>query len=232
MAHDRARTDHQLAATEPWPDGAIHHFLLPADGWGAVAGERRGRKLAPEDAKRLGDWRRRIKATPVAKRQDQPGQPAAGGLPGGSSTCGTWYSSGWSCPSGRSAATSTSGAPTTCHPSTGAVQRDKIKADLRGRGRAVLAAQDPDGHLVRAVVLAAGQGVPCWTARTAVYARTTTLVTRPTVIEERVSADLYEKTPLPFDIGAPEQPTLPANDHGHPQPAEQRRREARQARRR
>jgi hypothetical protein len=49
------------------PDGAIHHFLLPADGWGAVAANPEARALAPEDAKRLGDWRRSMHKTPVAR---------------------------------------------------------------------------------------------------------------------------------------------------------------------
>ncbi|HIW62516.1 MAG TPA: hypothetical protein H9881_08680, partial [Candidatus Stackebrandtia excrementipullorum] len=46
------------------PEKTIHHFLLPADGWGAVAGEKEAKALAPEQTKRLADWRRGIKAKP------------------------------------------------------------------------------------------------------------------------------------------------------------------------
>ncbi|MEU9832045.1 class I SAM-dependent DNA methyltransferase [Streptosporangium sp. NPDC048047] len=46
----------------PLPTGKVHHFLLPAEGWGAVAGAKEARELAPAEAKRLGDWRRRMRA--------------------------------------------------------------------------------------------------------------------------------------------------------------------------
>ena len=36
------------------PAGAVHHFLLPAKEWGAVAGEKEAKALAPEDAKTAG----------------------------------------------------------------------------------------------------------------------------------------------------------------------------------
>ncbi len=45
----------------------IHHFLLPAGGWGAVAGEKEARQLAPEEAKRLAAWRRAMLRTPADK---------------------------------------------------------------------------------------------------------------------------------------------------------------------
>ncbi len=47
-----------------FPDGAIHHFLLPASGWGAVAGEKEARNLAPKAAKALSKWRTTIKTAP------------------------------------------------------------------------------------------------------------------------------------------------------------------------
>jgi hypothetical protein len=50
------------------PAGHIHHFLLPAEGWGAVAGEKEARELAPEDTKRLADWRKGIRKPPSPKR--------------------------------------------------------------------------------------------------------------------------------------------------------------------
>ncbi|GAB2445559.1 hypothetical protein GCM10027187_08720 [Streptosporangium sandarakinum] len=46
----------------PLPKGKVHHFLLPAEGWGAVAGAKEARELAPAEAKQLGDWRRRMRA--------------------------------------------------------------------------------------------------------------------------------------------------------------------------
>ncbi|MFF7242323.1 class I SAM-dependent DNA methyltransferase [Embleya sp. NPDC008237] len=51
------------------PEGAVHHFLLPAIGWGAVAGEKEAKALAPEAAKRLGDWRKAVHKAPSAKKK-------------------------------------------------------------------------------------------------------------------------------------------------------------------
>ncbi|WP_329521374.1 class I SAM-dependent DNA methyltransferase [Spirillospora sp. NBC_01491] len=53
----------------PIPEGRIHHFLLPAQGWGAVAGEKEAKALAPEDAKRLGDWRKKLLKDPSTKKR-------------------------------------------------------------------------------------------------------------------------------------------------------------------
>ena len=52
----------------PIQPGHIHHFLLPAEGWGAVAGEKEARELAPEDTKRLNDWRKGIRKPPSPKK--------------------------------------------------------------------------------------------------------------------------------------------------------------------
>ena len=52
----------------PIPSGHIHHFLLPAEGWGAVAGEKEAKELAPEDTKRLADWRKGIRKPPSPKK--------------------------------------------------------------------------------------------------------------------------------------------------------------------
>lgn len=49
------------------PDGAVHHFLLPALGWGAVAGEPEAKKLAEEQAKALGQWRKGVQKAPKGK---------------------------------------------------------------------------------------------------------------------------------------------------------------------
>ncbi|SNS44114.1 hypothetical protein SAMN05443665_100459 [Actinomadura meyerae] len=53
----------------PIPDGHIHHFLLPAQGWGAVASEKEAKNLAPEDAKRLADWRKGMLKDPSTKKR-------------------------------------------------------------------------------------------------------------------------------------------------------------------
>lgn len=52
----------------PLPEGAVHQFLLPAIGWGAVAGESEAKKLAPEEAKALGAWRRGVQKPPKAPK--------------------------------------------------------------------------------------------------------------------------------------------------------------------
>ncbi|OKI61681.1 restriction endonuclease [Micromonospora sp. CB01531] len=51
----------------PIGEGSIHHFLLPADGWGAAAGEKEARELAPEETARLKAWRTAMKRVPSAK---------------------------------------------------------------------------------------------------------------------------------------------------------------------
>ncbi|MFF0451085.1 class I SAM-dependent DNA methyltransferase [Streptomyces sp. NPDC004609] len=52
----------------PLPEDAVHHFLLPAKEWGAVAAEKEAKALAPEQAKALGAWRRAITRSPNAKQ--------------------------------------------------------------------------------------------------------------------------------------------------------------------
>ncbi|MFI6265296.1 class I SAM-dependent DNA methyltransferase [Micromonospora sp. NPDC051006] len=51
----------------PIDEGTIHHFLLPADGWGAVAGDKEARELAPAETERLKRWRTAMKRVPTAK---------------------------------------------------------------------------------------------------------------------------------------------------------------------
>jgi hypothetical protein len=53
----------------PIPEGYVQHFLLPAHGWGAVAGEKEAKELAPEDAKRLGHWRKQMRKSPSAGKK-------------------------------------------------------------------------------------------------------------------------------------------------------------------
>ncbi|WP_433285530.1 class I SAM-dependent DNA methyltransferase [Micromonospora sp. CA-244673] len=48
----------------------IHHFLLPAEGWGAAADAKEAAALAPEAAKRLKDWRRAVKGKPTKQQVD------------------------------------------------------------------------------------------------------------------------------------------------------------------
>ena len=52
----------------PIQPGHIHHFLLPAEGWGSVAGEKEAKELASEDTKRLADWRKAIRKPPSPKK--------------------------------------------------------------------------------------------------------------------------------------------------------------------
>ncbi|MFD8973663.1 class I SAM-dependent DNA methyltransferase [Streptomyces sp. NPDC059593] len=52
----------------PLPEGAVHHFLLPAKEWGAVAAEKEAKALAPEAAKALGAWRKAVAKSPSAKQ--------------------------------------------------------------------------------------------------------------------------------------------------------------------
>ncbi|MGC4951094.1 Eco57I restriction-modification methylase domain-containing protein [Streptomyces sp. DT224] len=42
----------------------IHHFLLPAKGWGAVADSGEAKELAKEDRDQLAEWRKRAASTP------------------------------------------------------------------------------------------------------------------------------------------------------------------------
>ncbi|MGW0773974.1 class I SAM-dependent DNA methyltransferase [Streptomyces sp. NPDC002835] len=56
------------AAAEGLPEGSVHHFLLPAKEWGAVAAEKEAKALAPEDAKLLAAWRKAITKSPTAKQ--------------------------------------------------------------------------------------------------------------------------------------------------------------------
>ena len=50
----------------PLGDGEVHHFLLPAHGWGAVGSDRRAKELAEFEAERLRDWAKSVKRRPTA----------------------------------------------------------------------------------------------------------------------------------------------------------------------
>ncbi|MFC0864310.1 Eco57I restriction-modification methylase domain-containing protein [Sphaerimonospora cavernae] len=54
------------------PAGKVHHFLLPAEGWGAVSGAKEAKELAPEQVNRLKAWRKQIhKSVSEKKKQGQ-----------------------------------------------------------------------------------------------------------------------------------------------------------------
>ncbi|MBV9024507.1 MAG: class I SAM-dependent DNA methyltransferase, partial [Streptomycetaceae bacterium] len=55
----------------PLPEGAVHQFLLPAIGWGAVAGEPEAKKLAEDEAKALGAWRKGVQKAPKGPKPFQ-----------------------------------------------------------------------------------------------------------------------------------------------------------------
>jgi hypothetical protein len=51
-------------------NGGIHHFLVPADGWGAAADAKEAATLVPDAVKRLKQWRKSIKAKPTKQQVD------------------------------------------------------------------------------------------------------------------------------------------------------------------
>lgn len=57
--------------TQRQVENAVHHFLLPAKEWGAVAGEKEARNLAPEAAKSLATWRKLITRTPTSRQSER-----------------------------------------------------------------------------------------------------------------------------------------------------------------
>ncbi len=52
-------------------EGEIHHFLLPADGWGAVADAKQAKELASEQTAALKKWRTEVSKKPSAKQLDR-----------------------------------------------------------------------------------------------------------------------------------------------------------------
>jgi hypothetical protein len=62
-----APADHPFSSG-PIPTGHVHHFLLPAAGWGAVAAEKEAKELAPEQAKQLATWRRQLQKSPSDRK--------------------------------------------------------------------------------------------------------------------------------------------------------------------
>jgi hypothetical protein len=56
---------------DPIGEGEVHHFLLPAHGWGAVGSDKRAKELAEFEAERLRDWAKSIKRKPSAAQVKQ-----------------------------------------------------------------------------------------------------------------------------------------------------------------
>lgn len=48
--------------------GAVHHFLLPAEGWGSTVDAKEAKDLAPDALKRLKEWRKTVKLKLTAKQ--------------------------------------------------------------------------------------------------------------------------------------------------------------------
>ncbi|WEK61719.1 MAG: class I SAM-dependent DNA methyltransferase [Candidatus Microbacterium colombiense] len=51
--------------------GRIHHFLLPAEGWGAAVDAKEGKELAPEAHAKLRGWRNEMRRKPSKKQLDR-----------------------------------------------------------------------------------------------------------------------------------------------------------------
>ncbi|WP_444664293.1 class I SAM-dependent DNA methyltransferase [Cellulomonas sp. CW35] len=62
--------DAALSTLLDGPATGVHHFLLPADGWGAAADAKEAATLAPEATKALKAWRSALKAKPTKSQID------------------------------------------------------------------------------------------------------------------------------------------------------------------
>jgi hypothetical protein len=62
-------TAHPLG--EPIGSGEVHHFLLPAAGWGAVADTKEAKELAPEARDVINSWRKKVTATLTGDEQNR-----------------------------------------------------------------------------------------------------------------------------------------------------------------
>ena len=61
--------DKPLHDPEASAEGMIHHFLLPAEGWGAAVDAKEGKELAPEAVARLKAWRKTVLKTPTKAQE-------------------------------------------------------------------------------------------------------------------------------------------------------------------
>lgn len=64
---DRVARDEQ---TLSGANGRIHHFLLPAKGWGSTADAKEAKQLAPDRANAVRQWRRKVVGKPTKKQLD------------------------------------------------------------------------------------------------------------------------------------------------------------------
>ena len=103
--------------------GGIHHFLLPADGWGAAADAKEADALAPDAA----DGPQGAGASRSRPSPPRPRSTTSPSSPTGSRRCGRSPTSGCRSPSRRSAGPSPSGKPATCR-SAATIQREQIEA--------------------------------------------------------------------------------------------------------
>ena len=146
----------------PIPAGHVHHFLLPAEGWGAVAGEKEAKELAPEDTKRLDDWRKGIRKPPsrqeVSRSQALPG-PAPAGLAGRAEYLWSLVIERLRISEREISRTIDVWGAEDLPVAQEAKPRDEILADLTSP-HPVLAPEDSHGRLVRPLVLAGRQGRP------------------------------------------------------------------------
>src|SRR5690606_20009360 len=67
---DRPLLDVATGEAAPVADGSIHHFLLPARGWGSAVDAKEAKELAPEALAELKAWRKRVLVTPSKKQAD------------------------------------------------------------------------------------------------------------------------------------------------------------------
>jgi hypothetical protein len=68
-----AEVDADLLATDPAGalGGRIHHFLLPAEGWGSAVDVKEAKELAPDALERLKTWRKSVLVKPTKAQQKQ-----------------------------------------------------------------------------------------------------------------------------------------------------------------
>jgi hypothetical protein len=56
----KAVPEDRALATDPLGADEVHHFLLPADGWGAVKDAKEAKELRPDSVQRLKDWHKAV----------------------------------------------------------------------------------------------------------------------------------------------------------------------------
>ncbi|WP_397518901.1 Eco57I restriction-modification methylase domain-containing protein [Rhodococcus pyridinivorans] len=68
---DATLVDVPLSESLAGHKGAVHHFLVPASGWGSTAEAKEGKELAPEATATLKEWRRGLKKKLTATQVKQ-----------------------------------------------------------------------------------------------------------------------------------------------------------------